>query len=508
MKRTLKEDLERIHGLTYGNKVLNESFIDNILNKVGLSSKDTKKVDDPKKADLVSSDVQEFFDNIKKAADGGGLSQQGQGSMTYQKEVESMQIGLMMLGYELPKHGVDGLFGPETGAAVQKFTDEKLSGSDKKPLNENVTIVPNGSGLIGNPGQGTHNVSKDDPFSGNAWDIPGKGEVISATDGKVIHNRKDNGFIQSGVKKIYGDQLLIQNNDGSKIFYTHIDSPLKSGDVVSKGDHIGTIKTSSGIPSHVHVGLEWGKNLSDIATVNGATPGSGISGPGGKSSGGSSGGGVSGIKATPEMLTKLLELLKQKGVTSEDLKKYIDSITTGGGVLFTDLDLKTEEGRKAYAEISQKFIDTRKPNLLGITGDMMMKGAVKALKETKKYIPPELALAQLAAEGGIGNNNPNSRPIKYKNPFNVGNTDDPNDNIPHGDVQSGINAYYNLIGTNYLGKGKTANDLVQNFVNKDGNRYATAGKYEALLSSIVPQVNRIAQPIYAKLNKTTDSNLA
>ena len=50
MKKTLREELERIHTLTYGKKVIEEQgFLDNLLTKVGLK-KDEKKVDDPKKA--------------------------------------------------------------------------------------------------------------------------------------------------------------------------------------------------------------------------------------------------------------------------------------------------------------------------------------------------------------------------------------------------------------------------------------------------------------------------
>jgi flagellum-specific peptidoglycan hydrolase FlgJ len=152
----------------------------------------------------------------------------------------------------------------------------------------------------------------------------------------------------------------------------------------------------------------------------------------------------------------------------------------------------TDEGYDKYAEICEKFISTRKPNLLEITGDMMARAARAAFQRHHKYVPPELALAQLAAEGGIGNGDPESRPIKTKNPFNVGNTDD-GSNIYMGDVQNGINNYYNLIARNYLGKGKTAKDLVQNFVNHSGNHYATAGKYEKLVNQIAIQVNRMAK---------------
>ena len=493
MKRTLKEELERIHGLTYGKKILAEdNFIDKILNKVGVKDGEAKKIDDPKKADLVTSDVQQFFDTIKKAADSGGLTQQSQGSMTYQKEVESMQIGLMMLGYDLPKHGVDGLFGPETGAAVDKFTNEKL----KSTISES-KLVDKTNGLIGKPGQGTHNAS--DWQSGNAWDVTGPvgTNVYSITNGVVGKVRQGGGsLIKSGGKRIYGDQITIKSNDGKPdVFYTHIETNLNPGDSVKEGDLIGTIMDMGGITPHVHVGLSTGNLNTLVPDLKDA-------------SGGSEGGSSQPMtKATPEMLNKLLELLKEKGVTSEELKKYIDSVTTGGSAQFSDLDLNTDEGFEAYSQICQKFIESRPPNLLGITGKMLANGAKKAFTETNRYVPPELALAQLAAEGGIGNNDSNSRPIRTKNPYNVGNTDS-GANVQHNDVQSGINTYYSLVARNYLGKGKTAADLVQNFVNKDGNRYASSTNYEKSLNTLAAEANRKAQPIMASLGKTTPSNMA
>jgi len=145
--------------------------------------------------------------------------------------------------------------------------------------------------------------------------------------------------------------------------------------------------------------------------------------------------------------------------------------------------------------------------LLGITGDMMAKGAKGAFDKYQRFVPAELALAQLATEGGIGNKDPNSRPIRTKNPFNVGNTDS-GANVEHNEVQSGINTYYNLIAKNYLGKGKTANDLVQNFVNHNGNRYASGTDYESTLNKIAGEANRIAQPIVASTTKTSGSDIA
>lgn len=121
MKKTLTEELKRIHELTYGKELMiDENLFSNIIGKV-------KKIfDDPKKADLVSPDVNDFYKTLEDVANSGGLTQQGKGSMTYQKAVESMQIGLTLLGYDLPRHGVDGLFGPETGNAVSRFISDNV----------------------------------------------------------------------------------------------------------------------------------------------------------------------------------------------------------------------------------------------------------------------------------------------------------------------------------------------------------------------------------------------
>jgi len=106
---------------------VNEGIFDSILDAIGL------KVDDPKKSDFVSKDVDDLYSTLENAKNKGGLEQQSYGNFTYQKEVESLQIALSILADKegkpnpLPIYGIDGLFGPETAIAVKNF----VSSTDK-----------------------------------------------------------------------------------------------------------------------------------------------------------------------------------------------------------------------------------------------------------------------------------------------------------------------------------------------------------------------------------------
>jgi peptidoglycan hydrolase-like protein with peptidoglycan-binding domain len=315
MNKSLIDELKRIHTLTYGEKIVNESFLDGVLKSVGL-----KKKDDPKKADYVSDDVEDFFNTLENIK--SPVKQQTYGTMEYQKDVETIQVALQLLGYDLPRFGVDGLFGTETAMAVEKFkSDNNLNGNliseaklvtlgdtsysnvkydtdgthrDKVNVNllNDIQRAASNVGLTvtittattGHPSMSTNKPSRHK--SNNAVDISiingiGSGGSNSADSGNPKFRELGNKLVQELINLGYvlnkesGNERAViwQSNVGGN-HYNHI--------------HVSNKPTTQ---------QQRQQQTGDMSIV------------------------------TPDMVQVMIDKLKQKGVESEDLKSNIDTVS-------------------------------------------------------------------------------------------------------------------------------------------------------------------------------------
>jgi hypothetical protein len=496
-------------------QVVNEDFLDDLIKKGGeyvnkgvdvakdfISGLDIpiekKSSDDPGKADFVSSDPDKFFEILDTIDE--PILQQKYGQMKRQQQVEAVQIGLQLLGYELPRFGTDGLFGPETAIAVNKFkTDKNIDDDDdtSADLLESTMIPPIA-------------IQAGKNYRWNESRAKGvhKGIDIPASVGTPIKAISDGKIIGAGqLDSNCGDGVSIQHADGFISSYCHLSGiKVSNGQTVIQGDIIGLTGGAVGASGsgnskgpHLHLTLKKDGQRVNPLEYFGTSIGTYYDD-------GNSSSAIGGASITPEMVDKLINDVKAENITKEDLEKYVDrAVTTGGGADFTDLDLNNSADVDAYEEIADNYIKQREPNAK-VTGAMMATSAERVFKKYGKYVPPELALAQAALEGGL-ETNPNSRPIKTKNPFNVGNTDDPYKDNPQPSFEAGVDLYYDLIARRYLVKGKTATDLVNDFKNADGNNYATAGTYEAGLKDVINSIRKRNRNLYASLAQRKSENL-
>lgn len=303
MKNNLREQLERMHRLNYGNKVIKEGFLDTLLGKK-----------DEKKADVVEPNVEKFFETLETASKGNGITQQEKGSMTFQKEVETMQIGLILLGYELPRFGVDGLFGPETGSAVKKF---KLDNDVKDTVSE--AFVE-----IGSTGYSNVKVDNDSKFD----------EVNDALLNDLQSAAESAGITITITTASTGhSKYTTSGNESRHGFGTAVDIALLNGVGISNprfkeyGDKLKDALVS--------MGYQWNNESGNAKAVLWQTNTGGnhfnhlhVSNKEGVSGSPSNGGEV----ATPAMLQKLIELLKQRGVKASEIDAYsnLNSIDYSG----------------------------------------------------------------------------------------------------------------------------------------------------------------------------------
>ena len=314
MKRILQEELERIHRLNYKNGPINEDFLDKIKEKLGF-----KKIDDSTKADLVSNNVDEFYNTLEDLSKTDGLTQQEGNQISYQKDVETMQMALVLLGYQLPRFGIDGKFGPETARAVEAFKkDNSILNESSAQLRTDIKSL----GYKEKGGQLDSGGDISDDISGMVGDIlkdfkttnPNVGVTITSGNDKFHHGLKYNSQHKYG--NAVDVTLQPANKETKRAFenilnlYTNKDSKFK---YINEYDHPSSASTGG----HFH--LQYG----------------------GKAV---SGGSSSGVKsfASPSMLKALYEKIKTRGVTPEELKKLIDTVKLNASNI--NIDVKDWQG--------------------------------------------------------------------------------------------------------------------------------------------------------------------
>jgi uncharacterized protein YqgV (UPF0045/DUF77 family) len=107
-----------------------------------------------------------------------------------------------------------------------------------------------------------------------------------------------------------------------------------------------------------------------------------------------------------------------------------------------------------------------------LSGEMFAKGAREAYEKHGVLVPVELALAQAQFESHFGTTGLSAE----NNPFNVGEYDT-GTVMTFNSPQEGVSKYFDVMATDYL-HNKTVDELLQNFVNYNGDRYASKPTYE------------------------------
>ena len=296
MKRILQEDLQRIHRLNYKGEPVNEQFWDKLKQKLGI-----KKIDDAGKADLVSSDVDEFYKTLEDLSKTDGLTQQEGNQISYQKDVETMQMALVLLGYKLPKFGIDGKFGPETARAVEAFKkDGAILNEASAQLRSDLKSLgyKEKSGQLSSGGEITDNISK---IVGNILKDfkttnPNVSVTVTSGNDKFHKNRKSLHNSGNAV-----DLVLQPANKDTKRAFENILNLYKNKD--SKFNYINEYDHPSEGATGGHFHLQYG----------------------GSSSIGRSSSGVKSF-ASPSMLRSLYDKIKERGVKPDELKNLIDTV--------------------------------------------------------------------------------------------------------------------------------------------------------------------------------------
>ncbi len=125
-----------------------------------------------------------------------------------------------------------------------------------------------------------------------------------------------------------------------------------------------------------------------------------------------------------------------------------------------------------YATAAQVYLDRDVFKGTPITGKILSTCAKNTYDSTGVIVPLELALSQAQWESGMGRFGKSAE----CNPYNIGEWDR-GTMWKYSTTEKGVQAYFNLIAKDYLSN-KSVNQLLINFVNENGHRYASSPSYE------------------------------
>lgn len=154
----------------------------------------------------------------------------------------------------------------------------------------------------------------------------------------------------------------------------------------------------------------------------------------------------------------------------------IDTVEENKDTMFAFFEL--------YKDKAQCYLDRGVFDGTPLTGEILSTCAKNAYDSTGIIVPLELALSQAQLESGMGRKGLSPT----NNPYNVGEWDE-GSKIKFKNTMHGVQSYYYLIANNYL-KNTTLDDLLTNFVSKDGYRYASKETYEESVSSQCSYIER------------------
>lgn len=321
-----------------------------------------------KKADLVGVDVENFYKSLDSINQ--DVSEQKRGQQGYKKEVETIQVGLLLLGYELPRFGVDGFFGGETAKAVAKFLDDIKQENKNESLFlnkifEDTFIPPVGDSPISSGfGPRIHPTTgeRGKMHKGVDFAVQQGMPIVSPLDGEVI--------VAKFANDACGGTIIIQHNEGdlSSSFCHCSEINVKKGDKVTKNQVIGKVGGKKGTQGagrstgpHLHYGVKKAGNwINPLEVLGDAISDKNKSGNTGVSSGELTDSQLKLVVLPVSAIKIMINKLKQKGIKSEDLQKFTNNKINTPGSIKISLDGDWKDIAFRYISKYESFSPTAK----------------------------------------------------------------------------------------------------------------------------------------------------